>query len=268
MNQPELGKKIIELRKAKGLTQEELVEKCNLSVRTLQRVESGEVMPRSYTIKVIFTALDFNIYDSSLIIQNRFSKTEFVITNWLEQFYRYVLDLFNLKTKTMKKITILSIAFSIIACGLFAIVTKSRAQINDKSYNIVNESKPSEDFLSNKMDLSLSCKSMWTENDEIIGSDIKFTWKGVSAYFSLLKLNRLTHEFRSGLIQKGTFFPDKVDVTVFKRVLHAHMINYTAEKVEKSGEKIHLIGNAKLTSTDDTIATNEIIITTITPEYD
>jgi len=36
MNQPDLGKKIAELRKAKGLTQEELVEKCNLSVRTLQ----------------------------------------------------------------------------------------------------------------------------------------------------------------------------------------------------------------------------------------
>jgi transcriptional regulator with XRE-family HTH domain len=30
MKQPELGKKISELRKAKGLTQEELVEKCNI----------------------------------------------------------------------------------------------------------------------------------------------------------------------------------------------------------------------------------------------
>ena len=43
MNQPELGRKIVELRKAKGLTQEELVEICNLNVRTLQRIESGEV---------------------------------------------------------------------------------------------------------------------------------------------------------------------------------------------------------------------------------
>ncbi|MGM0473729.1 MAG: helix-turn-helix domain-containing protein [Bacteroidota bacterium] len=39
MAQPELGKRIAELRKARGLTQEELVEKCNLSVRTLQRIE-------------------------------------------------------------------------------------------------------------------------------------------------------------------------------------------------------------------------------------
>jgi transcriptional regulator with XRE-family HTH domain len=144
MNQPELGKKIAQLRKAKGLTQEELVEKCNLNVRTLQRIESGEVTPRSYTIKTIFNALDYSIYDSSEIIPNKLSKTGFIISNWLEQFYRYVLDLFNLKTNTMKKITILSITFSLIALGLFTISAKSRAQINDKSHNTVNESKPSE----------------------------------------------------------------------------------------------------------------------------
>jgi transcriptional regulator with XRE-family HTH domain len=35
IQQPELGEKIADYRKAKELTQEELVEKCNLSVRTL-----------------------------------------------------------------------------------------------------------------------------------------------------------------------------------------------------------------------------------------
>lgn len=61
MRQPELGNKIVELRKKKGLTQEELVEKCKLNVRTLQRIESGEVNPRSYTVKIIFEALDSDI---------------------------------------------------------------------------------------------------------------------------------------------------------------------------------------------------------------
>ena len=60
MKQPELGKKISELRKAKGLTQEELVEKCNLNVRTVQRIEAGEVSPRTYTIKAIFEALEYH----------------------------------------------------------------------------------------------------------------------------------------------------------------------------------------------------------------
>jgi len=50
-----------EIRKDKGLTQEELVDKCNISVRTLQRIESGEVTPRSYTVKTILAALDFDL---------------------------------------------------------------------------------------------------------------------------------------------------------------------------------------------------------------
>jgi len=60
MKQPDLGLKVVELRKAKGLTQEELVERCNINVRTIQRIEAGEVMPRSYTIKSIMDALDYD----------------------------------------------------------------------------------------------------------------------------------------------------------------------------------------------------------------
>jgi transcriptional regulator with XRE-family HTH domain len=61
MKQPELGKKISELRKEKGLTQEELVEKCNISVRTLQRIETGEVTPRFYTVRTILDALEADL---------------------------------------------------------------------------------------------------------------------------------------------------------------------------------------------------------------
>ena len=57
MKQPLLGKKITELRKQKGLTQEELVKRCNVTVRTIQRIESGETTPRIYTIKTILNAL-------------------------------------------------------------------------------------------------------------------------------------------------------------------------------------------------------------------
>jgi len=61
MKQPELGRKILELRKAKGLTQEELVSKCNINVRTIQRIEAGEVTPRSYTVKTILEALEYEL---------------------------------------------------------------------------------------------------------------------------------------------------------------------------------------------------------------
>lgn len=66
MKQPELGRKISELRKAKGLTQEELVEKCNIGVRTIQRIETGEVTPRSYTIKAILAALECDLQSISV----------------------------------------------------------------------------------------------------------------------------------------------------------------------------------------------------------
>jgi len=59
MKQPELGKTIFELRKQKGLTQEELVEKCNITVRTIQRIEAGETSPRSYTIKTLLNAMGY-----------------------------------------------------------------------------------------------------------------------------------------------------------------------------------------------------------------
>jgi transcriptional regulator with XRE-family HTH domain len=88
MKQPELGRKISELRKAKGLTQEELVERCNISVRTIQRIETGEVTPRSYTIKTILSALDYDlekISDEEAIMERSGS-------NWLKNFLLIDID--------------------------------------------------------------------------------------------------------------------------------------------------------------------------------
>lgn len=61
MNQHEIGNKIAELRKAKGLTQEELAIRCGINVRTVQRIESGSVSPRVATLKLIGTELDYEI---------------------------------------------------------------------------------------------------------------------------------------------------------------------------------------------------------------
>jgi len=60
LKQPELGQSILGLRQKKKITQEELVEICNINVRTLQRIEAGEVTPRDYTIRIILDALDYN----------------------------------------------------------------------------------------------------------------------------------------------------------------------------------------------------------------
>lgn len=63
MNQQKLGLELAELRKAKGLTQEALVAKCNINVRTLQRIEAGEVIPRSYTLQTILAVLEVDYSD-------------------------------------------------------------------------------------------------------------------------------------------------------------------------------------------------------------
>jgi len=52
------GQKIKELRLQKGMTQEELAAKTDLSVRTIQRIEKGEVDPRTFTLHAIADALD------------------------------------------------------------------------------------------------------------------------------------------------------------------------------------------------------------------
>ena len=61
MNQPDLGLKIAELRQQKGLTQEKLAEYCEVSTRTVQRIESGEVEPRSFTRNSLSNILEFDL---------------------------------------------------------------------------------------------------------------------------------------------------------------------------------------------------------------
>ena len=65
MNQPDFGLKVSELRLQKGLTQEQLAEFCRISARTIQRIENGEVDPRSHTVHCLNDALDFDFGEQS-----------------------------------------------------------------------------------------------------------------------------------------------------------------------------------------------------------
>lgn len=121
IQQPALGKKIAEFRKAKGLTQEELVEKCNLNVRTLQRIEAGEVTPRISTVKLIFEALEIE-FDEVVSI-NPQEKTTAADHNFWE--------LFHFKTNPMKKFLILF--FPLLSMALMFIVIATRQRTFDDS---------------------------------------------------------------------------------------------------------------------------------------
>ena len=122
MEQPNLGKRISELRKAKSLTQEELAEQCKISARTLQRIETGVVTPRAYTVRVIFAVLK---EDSSFM--------------WLQ--FEHIKNLFNLKINTMKKVSILSVAILATGFGLFALGSESKAQKNISKHYVEDNSR-------------------------------------------------------------------------------------------------------------------------------
>lgn len=70
MNQPDLGLKVTELRQQKGLTQEQLAELCEVSPRTIQRIESGEVDPRLYTLHCLGIALEFDFGEQNTTNEN------------------------------------------------------------------------------------------------------------------------------------------------------------------------------------------------------
>jgi transcriptional regulator with XRE-family HTH domain len=128
MKQPELGKKIAEMRRAKGLTQEELVEICNLSVRTLQRIESGAVEPRSHTLRVILAALDYHARDSVL--------------PGARNLFQSVKEAFNFKTHTMRKISVLTLVLAGLVTGLLLISTEGKAQSASKVEEYIREAAP------------------------------------------------------------------------------------------------------------------------------
>ena len=47
-------------RLAKGYTQKELSDLSNISVRSIQRIENGELIPRSHTLKTLSEVLDIS----------------------------------------------------------------------------------------------------------------------------------------------------------------------------------------------------------------
>jgi transcriptional regulator with XRE-family HTH domain len=59
----EIGKKIREVRKKKGLSQEELAESSQVNLRTIQRIENNESEPRGKTINLICGVLGINAED-------------------------------------------------------------------------------------------------------------------------------------------------------------------------------------------------------------
>jgi len=62
-------------RLAKGYTQKELSELSNISIRSIQRIENGEIIPRSYTLKTIAEIID-KPFEDFINLQNKDKQLE------------------------------------------------------------------------------------------------------------------------------------------------------------------------------------------------
>lgn len=58
-----IGSRIAEIRKQKALSQEELSDRANINIRTLQRIEKGETEPRGHTLNSVCQVLDLRPED-------------------------------------------------------------------------------------------------------------------------------------------------------------------------------------------------------------
>jgi transcriptional regulator with XRE-family HTH domain len=75
-----LGEKLSRLRKSKGISQESLAENSNISLRTIQRIETGTATPRPYTIKKLAETLGVPVEQLSTSQENPIEQSQIAIT--------------------------------------------------------------------------------------------------------------------------------------------------------------------------------------------
>ena len=80
MKQQTLSENLLYQRKLKGLTQEELSDKTTVGVRTIQRIEKGEVQPHLQTVKLLAVGLEIEV-DDLIVLDN--PKEEIIKRKWM-----------------------------------------------------------------------------------------------------------------------------------------------------------------------------------------
>lgn len=76
MDQKRIGKFILDCRKAKDLTQEQLAEKLSVTSKSISRWENGNTMPDYSLLKDLCTELDINI--NELLSGEKIKESEYM----------------------------------------------------------------------------------------------------------------------------------------------------------------------------------------------
>ena len=87
----EISKKIKETRKIKGLTQEQLAELSLVNLRTIQRIENNDSIPRESTLKLICDALEIDMKD--FLIEKEIPEKNSVAVRIANVFFLTVLNI-------------------------------------------------------------------------------------------------------------------------------------------------------------------------------
>ena len=84
MKTKSISENLIYQRKLKGLTQEDLSDKTTVGVRTIQRIEKGDVQPHLQTVKLLAVGLEVNV-DDLLVLDN--PNEEVIERKWMLLFH-------------------------------------------------------------------------------------------------------------------------------------------------------------------------------------
>jgi len=120
MKNIDLAKKIKELRSRKGMSQEELAEKSQLSLRTIQRIEGGETEARGDTLQRLSKALNV---------------TPDELTDWTESEDRGFLAVLNLSALSFIAFPILGI---VVPLALWMLKKDKIKYINETGKRLLN----------------------------------------------------------------------------------------------------------------------------------
>ena len=98
-NKKKLGKRIKELRKQKGFTQEKLAELINMEQNSISIIESGRNFPTLVTLEKIANILEVNLSDFfnyeylddiELVKQSVQTDLQIMNDNQIRQIYKYI----------------------------------------------------------------------------------------------------------------------------------------------------------------------------------
>ena len=195
-----IGEHIKEIRISKGFTQVELSEKSGIAVRTIQRIENGEVTPSIYSLNAIGAALDVKLNEIPVVENDVKFEFKIVISNFSNLF----VDIKMLIKRNWKALIVMSIA-------LFSIL-----YFKDLKSLFVN--------LSDNSTISVSTINCGSENEcdiELVKKDVKgkVLWKRVLGGTSYDKAGQVVRTKDGSYIVVGStssFGKGNYDVLVAK----------------------------------------------------